>query len=106
MPSLIIISAIGPPARIDWPTMVCCQTAMPPCASSPALTAWTYIGRYSPALVSSSRLNCTRTGTPTDRLGDVDGGDREVAPHVGAPAKAAARHERVQLDLVHRQPRG
>src|SRR6202163_487846 len=62
MPSLIIISAIGPPALIDWPTMVCCQVATRPCASSPALTAWTYIGRYSPALVSSSRVNCSRTG--------------------------------------------
>ena len=61
MPSLII-SAIGPPAMIDWPTMVCSQSATRPCASSPALTAWTYIGRYSPAPVSSSRLNCRRTG--------------------------------------------
>ncbi len=62
MPSLIIISAIGPPAMIDWPTMVCCQAAMRPCASRPALTAWTYIGRYIPAPMSSSRLNCSRTG--------------------------------------------
>ena len=30
---------------IDWPTMMCSQTAMRPCASTPALTAWTYIGR-------------------------------------------------------------
>src|ERR1700676_3124023 len=62
MPSLIIISAIGPPARIDWPTTVCCHVATRPCASSPTLTAWTYIGRYCPAPVSSSRLNCRRTG--------------------------------------------
>src|SRR5258707_4410328 len=61
MPSLIIM-AIGPPARIDWPTTVCCHVATGPCASSPTLTAWTYIGRYSPAPVSSSRLNCSRIG--------------------------------------------
>src|ERR1700720_1390636 len=42
--------------------MVCSQTVTRPWASSPALTAWTYIGRYSPAPVSSSRLNCSRTG--------------------------------------------
>src|SRR6185369_12510218 len=32
-----------------------------------------------------------------DSLGDVDRGDGEVAPYVGAPAEAATRHERMQL---------
>src|SRR6202165_5196982 len=61
MPSLII-AAIGPPAMIDCPTLVGPQTWTRFWAPSPAFTAWTYIGRYSPAPVSSSRLNCSRTG--------------------------------------------
>ena len=61
MPSLAIAS-IGVPATIDWPTMSCFHEAMPPVASRPTLTACTYIGRYRPAPVSSSRVNCSRTG--------------------------------------------
>src|SRR5580765_838796 len=55
MPSLTSIS-IAVPVTIDWPTTVCCQPATRPCASMPAFTACTYIGRYSPAPMSSSRV--------------------------------------------------
>ena len=61
MPSFTSAS-IAVPAMIDWPTTVCCQPAILPCASMPALTACTYIGRYRPAPMSSSREYCKRTG--------------------------------------------
>src|SRR3984893_17010335 len=42
--------------------MVCSQSVTRPLASSPALTAWTYIGRYNPAPVSSPGLTGGRPG--------------------------------------------
>ena len=45
MPSLTIIVLERVPARIDWPTMRCCQPTMLPDASSPAFSACTYSGR-------------------------------------------------------------
>ena len=61
MPSFTIIS-IGVPATIDWPTMTCFQSARRPAPSTDAFTECTYIGRYRPAPVSSSRVYCRRTG--------------------------------------------
>ncbi len=45
MPFLTMQLSNGVPARIDWPTMRCCQPTTLPPASRPALIAWKYIGR-------------------------------------------------------------
>jgi hypothetical protein len=40
-----IIASNGVPARIDWPTIRCCQPTMAPFASSPAFNVCRYAGR-------------------------------------------------------------
>ena len=75
MPFLTIIASNGVPARIDWPTMRCCQATTLPLRVEPGLDARgnTSAGSSRPRM-SSSRVQTSLTGAaPFDRLGDRRG---------------------------------
>ncbi len=58
----MIIIAIAVPATMDCVATPCFHDATLPAPSRPTWTECTAIGRYRPALMSSSRVYCRRTG--------------------------------------------
>jgi hypothetical protein len=58
----LIIIAIAVPATMDCVTTACFHEATLPASSRPTWTECTTSGRYRPALMSSSRVYCRRTG--------------------------------------------
>ena len=93
MPSFTIVS-IGVPAMIDWPTIVCCQPAMRPCASSADLDG---VDVHRPVEAArrcrprASRTAAAPARAPSIALATLTAATVKSLPGVGAPAEAAAR---------------
>ena len=102
IPSFIIIAANGVPARIDWPTMTCFHPVSSPWAFKAGIELVEVHRTIQTAadVVLPRPLQLDRRSVGAVCLGDRYRLHDVVRPHVGAPAEAAARIERMDEDLL------